>query len=291
VLRPRLLSVLLPVLAPVLLTPAPAKGADAPLVFVSIPPQKSFVEHVAGSLVHVEVLLPAGASPATYEPTPHQMAALERADLYLRIGVPFEGPLLRKAADLMPSLRIIDCRRGVELVPMAGHAHEVRGEAPTDPHIWLDPMRVKTIATTISDALDDLLPGSAAELDRNLSAFLQELDRVDGRVAARLAPLAGRELLVFHPAFGYFTRRHGLRQLAVEAEGKAPTARQLAAIVEAVERTGQTTLFAQPQFSASSARTVADAVGCRVVELDPLAEDYLANLETMALSIAAGLGG
>ena len=251
---------LLLVLAPVLFTAAPVYGADAPLIFVSIPPQKSFVEHVAGSLVQVEVLLPPGTSPATYEPTPHQMAALERADLYLRIGVPFEGPLLRKAADLMPDLRIIDCRRGVELVPMAGHAHEDRWEAPTDPHIWLDPMRVKTIAANITDAFSDLLPGSAAELDRNLTTFLRELDRVDGRVAATLAPLADREVLVFHPAFGYFTRRYGLLQLAVEAEGKAPTARQLATIVEAVERTGQTTLFAQPQFSASSARTVADAV-------------------------------
>ena len=277
------------VLATTLITPAPAQGADTPLVFVSIPPQKSFVEQVAGSLVHVQVLLPPGASPATYEPTPHQMASLKHADLYLSIGVPFEGRLLQKVAELIPELQIIDCRRGVELVPMEGHRHGVANGASFDPHIWLDPMRVKIIAGTIVDGIGGLLPGATSDLNRNLGAFRDALDRVDARVGERLAAFSGRELLVFHPAYGYFARRYGLRQLAVEVEGKAPSARQLAELVRVVRDSGQTTIFAQPQFSSAAAKTVAEALGCAVVELDPLAENYLVNLVTMSERISAAL--
>jgi len=289
VLPPRFLSVLILVLAPVLFPPASALGADIPLVFVSIPPKKSFVEHVAGSLVRVEVLLPPGASPATYEPTPHQMVSLKHADLYLSIGVPFEGRLLQKVAELIPELQIIDCRRGVELVPMEGHPHEAANGATFDPHIWLDPVRVKIIAGTIADGIAGMLPGAASDLNRNLDAFRNALDHVDAGVSDQLAAYSGRELLVFHPAYGYFTRRYGLRQLAVEVEGKAPSARQLVKLVQVVRDSGQTTIFAQPQFSGAAASTVAEAVGCTVVELDPLAEDYLTNLVTMSERISTAL--
>ena len=277
------------VLAPVLFIPAPAQGADIPLVFVSIPPQKSFVEHIAGSLVRVEVLLPPGASPATYEPTPHQMASLTHGELYLSIGVPFEGRLLQKVAELIPELQIIDCRRGVELAPMEGHRHAAANGASFDPHIWLDPVRVKIIAGTIADGIGGLLPAAAPDLNRNLDAFRNALDRVDARVDDRLAAFSGRELLVFHPAYGYFTRRYGLRQFAVEVEGKAPSARQLAELVQVVRNSGQTTIFAQPQFSGTAAKTVAGALGCTVVELDPLAEDYLTNLVTISERISTAL--
>ena len=286
--RHTLHSALLLVLGLLAGTPAPC--STQPLVFVSIAPQAFFVEQIAGELVRVEVLVPPGASPATYEPTPRQMAALEHADLYLRIGVPFEGPLLQKVATLMPDLEISDCRRGVDLVPMEETA-ATQGTAHPDPHIWLDPVRAKTIASTTADILGELLPEARPTLDHNLDTLQLELDRVNSRITALLAPYAGREVLVFHPAFGYFTRRYGLRQLAVEAEGKAPSARQLAAFVESLEGSGQKAVFAQPQFSTNAARTVADVLGCEVVELDPLSENYLNNLETMAERIAGVLGG
>jgi len=276
-------------LALVLAVVAPAHGAPPPLVFVSIAPQAFFVERIGGELVDVEVMVPSGASPTTYEPTPRQMAALEAADLYLRIGVPFEGPLLQKIAALMPGLEIVDCRKGVELMPMNGTRNTGSAALP-DPHIWLDPVRAKAIASTTADALGSLLPQSRGVIERNLEVLLADFDRVDARIAARLAPFAGREVVVYHPAFGYFLRRYGLRQLAVEAEGKAPSVRRLATLVDALQGSGQTAIFAQPQFSTTAARTVADALGCEVVELDPLAENYLDNLETMAERIARALG-
>ncbi|MFV2073935.1 MAG: metal ABC transporter solute-binding protein, Zn/Mn family [Thermoanaerobaculales bacterium] len=280
---------LIVVLTMTLIAPSPSRGANVPLIFVSIPPQKNFVEQVAGPLVRVEVLLPPGASPATYEPTPRQMASLKHAGLYLSIGVPFERRLLLKVAELIPELQIIDCRRGAKLAPMEGHRNGKGNGASLDPHIWLDPMQVKIIAGTIADGIGGLLPGAKSELNRNLGAFQEALDRVDAQVGERLAAFSGRELVVFHPAYGYFTRRYGLRQLAVEVEGKAPSARQLAELARVVRDSGQTTIFAQPQFSGAAANTIAEALGLAVVELDPLAEKYLENLLTMSERISAAL--
>ncbi len=267
-----------------------AAGADdKPLVFVSIPPQEFVVEKLVGDRVLVEVLLPPGASPATYEPTPRQMARLDRATIYLQIGSPFEGPLLEKLTDLMPDLEVVDCRKGVELVPIEGHTHG-HGEDFLDPHIWMDPTRMKTIAATTAASLLTLLPDAGDEINQRLRDFVLELDALDQKISGKLAPFSGREVLVFHPAYGYFTRRYGLQQVAIEEDGKAPSARRLATIVESVSEGSITAIFVQPQFSKAAAQRVADALGCQVVELDPLEENYSANLVVMADRIAAALG-
>ena len=262
--------------------------STAQSVFTSIPPQAFVVEQLADDLVSVEVLLPPGASPATYEPTPKQMAALDQSRLYLQIGAPFEGPVLAKVAELMPNLDIVDCRQGVELESMDGHDHD-HGEGASDPHIWLDPQRMKTVATTIATALQALLPGNATLIEQRLSTLLQAIDATDRRVASILAPYAGRTVFVFHPAYGYFTRRYGLSQMAVEEDGKAPSARRMAEVVNQLHGQRVSALFVQPQFSRSTAERVARALDCELVELDPLAYDYLVNLESMASRIAAAL--
>lgn len=274
-LRP-LVSLILAILAP-----AVSLGQ---VVFVSIPPQAFVVERLAGKAVKVEVLLAPGASPATYEPTPKQMATLDRSRLYLQIGAPFEGPVLEKVRVLMPELRVVDCRQGVELTPVSGgHGH---GTGLLDPHIWLDPHRMKLVANTSAEALQILLPHEAAQISERLRILHREIDDTDRRVAEILAPHEGRTLLVFHPAYGYFSSRYGLVQKAVEVEGKVPSARRLAKVLDEFGDQPIRALFVQPQFSRSSAERVADALDCDLVELDPLAGDYLNNLETMAHRIA-----
>jgi zinc transport system substrate-binding protein len=276
----RLGFLILAILAPAVTT--------AQAIFVSIPPQAYLVDRLAGDLVEIEVLLPPGASPATYEPTPKQMAALDRSQLYLQIGAPFEGPVLAKVADLMPDVRIIDCRTGIELEPIGGDGHD-HGSGLLDPHIWLDPGRMKTIADTTAEALQALLPQEAPAIEERLATLHAAIDDTDARVRKALAPLAGQTLLVFHPAYGYFTRRYGLIQRAVEVDGRAPSARRLATVVDEVRQQPVPVLFVQPQFSRSAAERVAKALDCELVELDPLAGDYLANLETMADRIVRAL--
>ncbi|MCU0233926.1 MAG: zinc ABC transporter substrate-binding protein [Thermoanaerobaculales bacterium] len=265
-----------------------AAAAERPLVFVGIPPLAWVVEQLSDRF-EVQVLLPPGASPHVYEPSPRQVASLDGARLYLQIGLPFEDPLLAKIKALMPGLRVVDCRQGIELVAMEEHGHD-HADGWADPHIWLDPQRMAAVAATAAAALAELMPAQRHAIEDRLRALQSALGETDARIAGRLAPLRGRTLVVFHPAYGYFTRRYGLTQVAVEVEGKAPSARQLAAIVDSLEGLRVQAIFVQPQFSQIAAQRVADAIGCAVVELDPLAGDYLTNLDTMAGRIAAALG-
>jgi zinc transport system substrate-binding protein len=268
-------------------------GGAKPTVFVSILPQVEFVERVAGGRVRVEVMVQPGDNPHIFEPSPRQMAALAGAAAYFRIGVNFENALLPKLASTIKDLRVVDTRNGIQLRRMQGcgdpaHADDHDGD---DPHIWTSPRLVKVQARTIADALVQLDPGGTADYERNYQAYAGELDALDARLAAVLAPAKGRTFMVYHPAWGYFADAYGLRQVAVEIEGKEPSARQLVRIIETARREGVKVIFVQPQFSRTGAEAVAEAIGGTVVPLDPLARNHLANLDQVAAAVSRTLAG
>jgi zinc transport system substrate-binding protein len=266
----------------------PASAADDPIdVWVSILPQVEMVDRIGGDHVTVRALVQPGDSPATYEPTPRQLAALWDSDLVLVVGVPFEKTLFTKIGGISSNLRVVNAAQGIELQPIEDHAHHHASAEHLDPHTWLDPQLVKIHAANIADALCETAPSHCAEFRSNRAAYAEDLQRVDNEVRRLLGPYRGRHLLVFHPSFGYFSRRYGLHQVAVETAGKTPSPRTLAELVEAAETSGVGAVFVQPQFTATAAQAVAEAVGSRLVELDPLAPDLLANLERMATTIAA----
>jgi len=265
-------------------------GSDSRLsVYVSILPQAYFVEQVGGEQVDVSVLVGPGQSPATYEPTPRQMAGLSDADVYFRIGVLFEERLLEKITQMMSNLNVVDTRRGVPLREMEkGHDHQgySHGEGAADPHIWLDPILVKTQAQTICDELKRLAPAHAGDFDTNLKAFQANLDSLDAKIRTVLAPYAGARFYVFHPSFGYFADRYGMGQVAVEIEGKEPGAQQLAAMIAQARADSISAIFVQAQFSRRPAQAIAHELDIELIDLDPLSRDYIHNLETMAEQLA-----
>ncbi len=253
-------------------------SADGRLsVFVSIPPQAYFVERIAGERVRIEVLVPPGQSPATYEPTPTQMAALAGADALLRIGVPFENGLMARIGESMPGLNVVDTRTGVPLRSFGEHGAE-------DPHIWLAPRLVEIQAGTIADELARLDPAHADEYEANRAAFVRELDALHEELAAVLPE--GATITVFHPSWGYFCDEFGLRQVAIEVGGKEPAPRRLQQMIEEARARQVSTVFVEPQFSSASAQAIAREIGAQVVSLDPLARDWADNLRDVAHKIA-----
>lgn len=258
----------------------------APLVVVSIPPQATLVERLADGAVDVRTLLPPGASPATYAPGPRQVAELTMARAWVRIGVPFERALVDRIREIAPAVEVVAPPVG-PVVPSDGHGHG----SHDDPHVWLDPELLAVHAGSIADVLIRLLPDQADAISARLADLRSELERLDRRIAARLAPYAGRAVFVFHPAFGYFTRRYGLVQVAVEVEGGEPSPRHLAEMVERAEASGVRTVFVQPQVAGRGAAALAEAIGGRVETLDPLAPDPVANLEHVAEAFETALGG
>jgi zinc transport system substrate-binding protein len=215
------------------------------------------------------------------------MAALARVAAYIRIGVPFERGFIERLRRNRPRLPIIDQRRGVTLLTRDGRALKP-GADPTaaDPHIWLDPGRLKQQADTLARALRTLAPQRASAIEARRRRLAAELDRLDNRIGRLLAPVRGQSLFVFHPAYGYFAAAYGLVQVAVQTGGKEPSARQLARLIERARREKARVIFVQPQYSRKSAELVANAIGGAVVELDPLAPNVLDNLRRVAERVA-----
>lgn len=289
-------------------------GADAALlrVAVSIPPQAYFARRVGGVHVKVDVLLGAGQSHSTYEPTPKQLVELSNDRVLFRIGVLFEETILSKLKDMYPNLELVDTRKGVPLRKMdasesayhheegegeshAGHDHEhdhgdlFACEGEFDPHIWLSPKLAKIQARTICDTFQRLDTAHQDEFESNYQLFANELDALDAELTRELSPYRGQTVYVYHPAFGYFTDAYGLKQKAVELAGREPSAHQLTELIEQAKADQVKLIFVQAQFGASTAKALAEAIGGSVEAIDPLSEDYLGNLRLMAGKIVQSL--
>jgi zinc transport system substrate-binding protein len=248
-------------------------------VFVSILPQAYFVGRVGGERVDVSVMVGPGQSPATYEPRPKQMAKLSKASLFFRIGVPFENVWIERISKANPRMKVIDTRQGLELLPMKAHHH---GKGIKDPHIWLSLRLVKIQAKNICDAFISEDLDHAAYYEANLRAFHHDLDKLDAEITGILKNLKNRQVMVFHPAWGYFCNDYALEQVPIELEGKEPSAKTLARLIAQAKAEGIRVVFVQKQFSKESAETVAKAIWGKVIQVDPLSREYLQNMRKIA---------
>ncbi len=257
-------------------------------VYASVLPQKYFLEKIGGDLIDASVMVMPGASPATYEPSPRQMVGLTKASGYFTPGVPFETGWLSRIKAANSDLVIIQTDVGVTKKPMESHDHDGHDadydDGVLDPHIWLSPELVKTIAANTCAGLVRLDPENKAAYEANLNIFMSEIEALDGEIKATLAvvPEGRRSFMVFHPSWGYFAEQYGLRQIPIESEGKEPSPRELMEIIEHGRELGIAVVFAQPQFSDKSARVIAAEIGARVMPLDSLAENWSENLRNAA---------
>lgn len=276
-----------------------ARAADGLTVFVSIVPQKYFVQQIGKDHVQVEVMVAPGANPATYEPKPGQMAALSRAELYFAIGVPFENAWLDRIAAANPEMKIVHTDQGIEKAPMAA-SHSVSQAAPSpnakthgsgipDPHIWLSPPLVKKQARAILEALQQADPAHEKAYAKNFKRFAAAIDKLHGELKGLFADKQGLRFMVFHPAWGYFARTYGLKQVPIEIEGKSPKPAQLQAVIKQARKHDIPVIFVQPQFSKTSAQVVAREIDGRVAVADPLAPDWMANLRRVAEQFKSAL--
>ena len=290
----------------------PGFADEKPLVFVSIAPQKYFVQQIGKGLVEVHVLVPPGTDPHSYEPKPKQMVAISKANLYFAIGIEFEKANLSKIVSTNPDIRIVHMDAGIQKIPMAAHyhhdeeddhhheesAHGEKGENPEDekldhngldPHIWLSPPLVKIQARNILNALQENDPSHRADYEINYQRFVSKIDKLDTELKSIFAGKQGLEFIVFHPAWGYFAHAYGLKQVPIEVEGKNPKPAQLKELIEHAKEKGIKVIFVQPQFSRKSAELVAKEINGQVAFTDPLAEDWLANLRDVATKFSAAL--
>ena len=233
-----------------------------PVVLVSVAPQKFLVESIAPDLCTIEVLVPAGASPHSYEPKISQIHAIKDAAIWFRIGESFEEKLLPLVAV------IVDQRDGLELIGCRCHGG-------ADPHIWLSPKMLRQEARQICSALEKILE---MNLQDNLTALIQKIDYLEQKLLLQKFP---NEILVSHPAFGYFCRDFKIEQLSVEMDGQEPSVRQLTRLMDEVKRRGIKRIYLQEQYSKKGGQQIARQLGLEMLDVDPYEENVLANLERM----------
>ena len=262
-------------------------------VYVSILPQKYFVQQICKELADVQVMVPAGANPATYEPKPRQMAAISKARIYFSIAVPFENAWLKKIVGANPDMAVIPTDRGIQKLPMAVHHHHEEQAPPEhgtlDPHIWLSPPLVMIQARTILEAMQAVDPVHRSVYESNFRAFISQLSDLDAELRGIFTGSAGRQFMAFHPSWGYFAQAYGLKQVPIEIEGKEPKPAHLRELIEHAREDGIQAVFVQPQFSARSAKLIAGEIGAQVIIADPLAKDWAENLRAVARKFESAL--
>ena len=260
----------------------PVKGWTEPIpIFVSITPQKYFVERIGGNDVKVEVMVKPGESPATFNPNPKKMSRLANSKLYFSIGVPFERIWISRLKAIQPDLKFISLNQNLGLKIKSGYSQNKK-----DPHIWLSPVLVKNMVTEIEVALSKEKPEREKFFKINHTALAQELDMLDQEIRDILANGKTRSFMVFHPAWSYFAEAYGLEQISIEHNGKEPGPRSLQEIINRGKKSNIKTIFVQKQFGLSVAKNIAKMIGATIQEMDPLAENYFENMRKTAKAIS-----
>ncbi len=279
-------------------------------VTASIVPLADFCRQIGGELVDVQVLVPPGASPHTFEPPPSVVARASRARLFLFIGEGLEPWAARLAKSLKKGSVALEAARGLPLIrgiparesresehPADEHAHSHQG---ANPHVWLDPLLAQEICRKIATALIQLDPANKVLYEENLRNYLDKLKALHEEILQRVSGFRIRKYVCFHPAYVYFSRRYGLEETGVIelSPGREPSPRHLRNLVEQIREQGIQVVFAEPQLNPRVAEVIAREAGVRVAMLDPLGgrapygSDYLAlmryNLEVMAESMGEG---
>ncbi|GET27403.1 metal ABC transporter solute-binding protein, Zn/Mn family [Prolixibacter sp. NT017] len=261
--------------------------ADSAAVFVSILPLKYFAKQIIGDRFPVEVMVPPGASPATYEPTPRQIQKLSNAAAYFAVGhLGFENAWLNRIRQANPNMELFYTDTGITLIKgdTIQHGDHDHHEG-VDPHIWTSPKQAKQIAINIFEGMVAIDPGNREYYYQNLQKLFDEIARVDHEVSMKLSLLKGKRFLIFHPSLGYLARDYGLIQESIEFEGKSPSPKHMEEIVKKARKQHIKLILIQKQFDKADAETIAREIHADVMQIDPLDEDW--PKET--LSIAAKL--
>jgi zinc transport system substrate-binding protein len=268
---------------PLLATSSSAAPEAEPLeTFAGIPPVAYLVQEIGGPCVRVEVLVQPGQDPHIFEATPRQVVRLGRARLFFRVGMPFEDRLVEHISGGLAHFIVVDTAAGI-----VRRASSDNDEGQADPHVWLSPPLLKTMAANVAAALCQADPRRQQVYRTNLKRLHAQLDALDHRIAQSLLPYRGQAFYVFHPAFGYFADTYRLRQESVEIEGKLPTPRQVFGLIAKARADHVKMIFLQPQFNQQIAASIAQAIGGVVMPMDDLAFDVVANLDDVARKIAS----
>ena len=257
-------------------------------ILVTIPPEKYFVEQIAGNLVNVSSIIPAGIDPHTYEPKPSDLMKLKKADLFIAVGtLEFERKWLPKFKKMFPGLRFISLFEGISLTNLKNK--DLMAPEGFDPHIWLSPPLVVLESRVIYDNLCKLLKEQKT-LEQKYKAWINRLITLDNILMHKLSNYKGNIFLSYHPAWRYFAKSYGLVQLSIEIDGKKPGPRRLAAIASKIKLNQISTIFVHTSSPPLVAKKLATTMKLEIEIINPLDYNWEENMKKVAELILKSFG-
>jgi len=235
-------------------------------IAVSIAPFADFTKKIVGNRAQVYTLIPPGQNAHSFDPNPETIKQILNSDIFFRVGEVFniEKQIINNIDS--ESTQIVDCSNGIEIMD-------------NDPHIWLSTQNVKIITKNILLSLTESFPQHKNYFANNRSKFIAKLDSINTKIEFILSKKKNKYLFVYHPAWTYFTNQFNLEQIGVEYHGKAPKAKDLGNVLNRAKNKGINCIFFDPHFDDAAVLTIAKSLGLKTDSMNPLPNDYLANLE------------
>ena len=256
------------------------KPAGTVTVTVTISPYKYFVDQIAKGKVDVNVMVPNGNNPETYEPYAQQMMELSKSALYLKVGsIGFEQTWMKKLQDNAPEMKVIDTSVGIKPAKTPG--------GNIDPHVWMSCSNARIIASNILKALCELEPKHKTFFEKNYQSLLKIIDKRDSviRKSFKDHPELVRKFVIYHPILTYFARDYQLEQLAIEEEGREPSASQLKSLIERARKEKIKFCLIQAEFANRNTTTFINESHTKPMDINPLQGEWNWAMQEVSLAV------
>jgi len=243
----------------------PTSSSEAPVVLASTTFLTDITRNIAGDRVKVESLLPIGADPHSYQPTPQDVAKIEQSKLLIINGAEYEHFLESLLENAGGERKIIEASSGLRL------RTDAESEQGVDPHLWLDPNNVIIYVENIREGLTHFDPDGAAIYQSNADAYVAKLEALDAWIDEQVSqiPPERRLLVTNHEALGYFAERYGFTVIGAVvpsvSSDASTSAGQMAELIEQIKSSGTPAIFLDEVENPALAEQIADETGVKVV--------------------------
>lgn len=257
------------------------KRDDSRVITVTIEPLRYFAEQLVGDRAEVTTLVPKGSSPETYEPTAQQMVALGNSMMFIKVGdLGFERTWVAKLGDLADGIEIVDTSEGIATV-------ESTSRGVTDQHTWMSCANALVIVKNIYNSLRKADPENASFYEGRYNALVAKIEKLNAELTESLNTVEGSSFIIYHPALTYFAKEYGLHQLAVEEDGREPSAASLAKVIDEAKAEGVRLMLVQQEFDRRNAEIVAKALNIGMTTINPLSYEWEKEMRDIGRIIAS----
>ncbi len=257
-------------------------------IAVSIYPVYDLVKRVAGPDADVALLLQPGKNEHTFDPTPHDVEEVAKAQLGVMVGLGLDPWMERLMKDAAPKAKVLKVgdrvpTRTVELEAVGeeeAHKHGGKDDdddhdhekGAIDPHVWLDPQNARLIVRALTEELAKVDAAHANAYRQRSDALDKELEALDKELEARTKALPKKGFVTFHGSFGYFAKRYGLTVLAViePYPGSTPSGDYVQKVLSVIKAKQVPALYSEPQLDPRPAKVLSDEAKIPLGVLDPV---------------------